>query len=404
VRRRALAVALLACAACGDARPGAGDDARATATLPAAEFLLVSDDSTVWVRTGASGARVQRSPLVLAALDGRLVELFAAEAVRDHEGASFTWGRLWVRDLVRNDSALVFEEPTVRDEAAAYARTHRGDPVLEEDEAEGAGTPPYAVNASVTLLDVAGPLAGIEVHVDRWRDDSLVAHDTRWLTVDLARRARVPLATLVGDAAAVRVRADARAALARAASDAARAPVATAADAAAVLRALAVDDEGWVLDVARAAPAVRFLAHASHDDDAHRFTLPALPIAAPAWWRDVRASLPLADADSVTTRVGVAPLVLEATTDTGDVATVRVAGTTLLRMAGPVRRMIPLGATLALPDLAWRPALQRAFVEAGYYSDEARAVRHAGPRPSGARLRPASATRRRPTRAATRLQ
>ncbi len=344
--------------------------------------------------------QVQRAPIVLTVLDGRLVELWASEAVREHEGASFTWGRLWSRDLVRGDSALVHEEPIVRGEAAAYARTHRDDPVLDEGEAEDLGTPPVAASATLTLLDVAGPLAGLEVHVDRWRGDSLVEHDTRWLTVDLARRAVVPLRALVGDSVAGAVRADARRALATAADDAARAGLPVAGRAASVLRALAVDDDGFAIDAVADAPAVRFLAHVPHPDDTHLFVLPPRPIPAPAWWAAVAPTLPHADPDTLVAHFrGDRALVLETREDSAGLATVRIAGgATLLRMAGPVRRLLPI----APGDTAARRALQRAFAEAGYYSDDARAVRRVRPRPTGPRLRSASFAGRPSTRAGRR--
>nr|MCU0619000.1 hypothetical protein [Gemmatimonadaceae bacterium] len=262
-----LAVAA-ALAACGES------PSRAATPLPPRELLLVSDDSTVWLRTGADGARVQRSPIVLAVVEGRLVELVATEATRDHEGASFTWGRLWMRDLVRGDSVLAFEASAVRDEAAAWARAHPDDPALDPEDADALGTPPIATSASVALLDVAGALAGVEVHVDRWRGDSLLTHDTHWVTVDLARRAPVPLARLVGDSAARALRDGARRALAAAVDAAARADGAAAGRAAAVLRTLAIEDDGFAIDAVADAPAVRFLAHAADADDTHQFVLP----------------------------------------------------------------------------------------------------------------------------------
>ena len=331
------------------------------------------------MRTGAHGVAVQRAPIVVAVVGGRLVELYAGDGTRDHEGAAFTWGRLWARDLVRGDSVLLHEAGEVRDEAAAWARAHPDDPALDEDEAGEAGAPPYEAQATVTLLEVTGPYAGLEVHVDRWRDDSLVVHDTRRLTLDLAtRRAPVALSALVGSARADRLRRDARAALAEARRRAAAAPVASAARAAAVLGALAIDDEGWTLARDGATPAVRFLAHAPRADDAHWYELPPLAIDAPAWWDAVRGALPVRDArDSSRARLAAGALALDVATDSAGVATVRLAGgATLVRMGGPVRRLVPLGdGALALPDSAWRPALRRAFVEAGYYSDDARAVR-----------------------------
>jgi hypothetical protein len=382
-------------AGCGDARARP-----AASALPAAEFLLVSDDSTVWVRTGADGARVQRSPLVIADVGGRLVELFATDATREHEGATFSWGRLWSRDVVRGDSALVYEEPVLRAEAVAYARTHPDDPAIDPEEVEGGEGAPYAASATVTLLDVTGPLAGIEVHVDRWRDDSLVQHDSRWLTLSLDARAPVTLAALVGDDEAARQHAEARATLARAARDAAQLTAPGAERASAVLRALAIDDDGFVLVARDDSAAIRFLAHAPDADDAHRWVLPAQRITAPSWWGRVRTTLPRTGADTLRAELRHGALALETRDDTAGVATVRIAGgATLLRMAGPVRRLIPLGSTLAVPESAWRPALERAFAEAGYYSDDVRAVRRAGPRQARGRLRVASALGRRPRRA-----
>jgi hypothetical protein len=44
------------------------------------------------------------------------------------------------------------------------------------------------------------------------------------------------------------------------------------------------------------------------------------------------------------------------------------------RMRGPVRRVITVGDSLIQPTGQWRRALERAFSESGYYSDQVRAA------------------------------
>ena len=61
--------------------------------------------------------------------------------------------------------------------------------------------------------------------------------------------------------------------------------------------------------------------------------------------------------------------------DVGQVATRTARGVrTVTRMRGPVRRAIAIADSLIAPHGKWRAALERAFSESGYYSDQVRAA------------------------------
>jgi hypothetical protein len=117
--------------------------------------------------------------------------------------------------------------------------------------------------------------------------------------------------------------------------------------------------------------AVRFLAHdeqvIDETRDTHRFSLEPIPVLPPAWWVEARGALPRELPDS-SVRLDAGALVLEARYDSNDVATV------VTRMRGPLRRVIAVGDSLIAPRDQWRRALERAFSESGYYSEQVRAA------------------------------
>jgi hypothetical protein len=127
--------------------------------------------------------------------------------------------------------------------------------------------------------------------------------------------------------------------------------------------------------------AVRFLAHdeqvIDETRDTHRFSLEPIPLLPPAWWVEARRALPEQLPDS-SVRLDAGAILLEARYDSNDVATVttRTAGGSraVTRMRGPLRRVIAVGDSLIGPRDQWRRALERAFSESGYYSEQVRAA------------------------------
>ncbi len=363
----AVALALGACA------PTPRSSAR-----PDAEFLLVSDDSTAWVRTSADTVVVQRAPLLLTTLDQRLVEVYVAEDAMNFEEGSFLVSRVFRRDLASGDSALVFADSTVLREAIRYLRAHPGAERIEDDD----DTPPdgRAIESSVTPLAIVGPLLSVEVHVDRSVGD-LGTHDTYRATLDLATGRRLPLSQVIPSPAASATLGTAQQRFAEAVTLAGRreGPIGKAASRA--LAALTFDSLSFSLSRDGDSLAAVFLVHDEQviDEarDSHRFALEPIAITPPLWWAQARTSLPRRMPDS-TARFDVGALSLDVRYDDAEVATIAARTTAgprpVTRIRGPLRRVIPIGDLLIRPQGQWRRALARAFSEAGYYSEQVRAA------------------------------
>jgi hypothetical protein len=373
------ALALSACA------PAPRSSAR-----PEAEFLLVSDDSTAWVRTSADTVVVQRAPLLLTTLEQRLVEVYVAEDAMNFDDGSFLVSRVFRRDLASGDSALVFADSTVLREAIRYLRAHPGaERIDEDDEAASSGR---AIESSVTPLSIVGPLLSVEVHVDRTVGEH-GTHDTYRATVDLASGRRLALSEVTPAPAAPATLASAHQRFAAAVTLAGRreGPIGKAASRA--LAALTVDSLSFSLTREGDSLAAVFLVHDEQviDEarDSHRYALEPIALTPPLWWARARTSLPRQLPDS-TSRFDVGTLSLDVRYDDAEVATVAARTTAgprpVTRIRGPLRRVIPIGDSLIKPQGQWRRALARAFSEAGYYSEQVRAAslrRRA--RPSAAR-------------------
>jgi len=345
---------------------------------PDAEFLVVTDDSTAWVRSAADTVVVTRAPMLVATLAGRLIEIYVAEEPIDFEDATFLVTRVFRRDLVSGDSTLVFADSTVLREAQEYVRAHPGAERLEEDEPPSPGA--RALEASVTPLDVVGPTLGVEVHLDRTVGD-LGTHDTYRATVDLRTGSRLSMAEVMAPGGAPAAIQRAQTAFASAILLASRReePVGKAASRA--MAALRFDSLSFTLARAGDSLAAQFLVHdeqvIDETRDTHRFSLEPVPVAPPSWWTGARSALPRRLADS-TARIDLGALSLDVAYDTGDVAVIAARTTTgvrpVTRIRGPVRRVITVGDSLIQPVGQWRRALERAFSESGYYSDQVRAA------------------------------
>lgn len=353
--------------------PSARDSAR-----PTAEFLLVSDDSTAWVRSSADTVIVQRAPMLIATLGGRLIEIYVAEEPVNFRDVAFLVSRVFRRDLVSGDSTLVYADSTVLREAMAYVRAHPGAERLDAD--EPADDAPRAVEASITAADVIGTTLGIEVHVDRTVGE-LGTHDTYRATVDLPTGRRLALGDVIAPAAAQSAIGAARRNLASAIVLAGRRAGPLGKDASRAMAALSFDSLSFTLARSGDSLAARFLVHDEQviDEarDTHRYSLEPIALAAPAWWSAARRMLPKQLPDS-SSRVDVGPVSLDLRYDSSEVAFVAARTSAgprpVTRMRGPVRRVIAISDSLVSPAGTWRGALQRAFTESGYYSELVRAA------------------------------
>ncbi len=362
------------------------------AANPVTEFLLVSDDSTTWVRSAPDTVAIERAPLLLALLDNRLIEIFVVEEPIEFQEASFLVTRAFRRDLVTGDSTLVFADSVVLRAAFQYARTHPDADRLPND--EPAPEPASALESSLTPLDIIGHTIGLDVHIDR-TDGELGTHDTYRATVDLRSGQRLTLDSVVGIAVARQAEQSARATLRTAIVAAATGGDAVSEAASRALATLKFDPLAFSLGRTGDSLAVQYLAHDEQviDDarDSHRFDVARIALPAPAWWLGARNSLPLTLTDS-TARLMVGTVMLNLGYDNQDVASISastgVGVRPVARMRGPVRRVITIGDSVTQPLGRWRPALARAFAEAGYTSDAVRTASfHSSERPLDRRRR-----------------
>jgi hypothetical protein len=422
-RRAAVAGACLAAAAgCGDRGQARGGD---RVGRPAAEFLLAAGDSTYWVASGPGGVRVRASPLFLARWGGRMAEVYVADDERAFDdGAWFAAQRVYRRDLLTGDSALVFADPTVPRLAARHAARHPDAHLLNPDERADAEDDEGAPGASTTvaLAGAHGPYLSLEQQTEVSADATEAGDDRaaaehpdvhRRRVVDLRTGREAGLVDLFGPATAALVAAAGRRALdsavaalrpaARRALRAAPADDAPADGADAARRALAalgtlrLDSRNFGLAARAGRPAVGFVALGRDDDGAAvTLSLPPIPVPGPApdWWRrDVEPTLfvgPGAEARDapagsarwraaggayeVRARVAAGGASLElvpagapASGDGRAAAGTRAArrAVPLARVPAPLQQLIPLDAGAV--DPATRRALRRAFDESAFY-------------------------------------
>ncbi len=345
---------------------------------PDAEFLVVSDDSTAWVRSSADTVIVRRAPMLIATLNGRLIEIYVADDAINFSDATFLVNRVYRRDLVSGDSALVFADSTVLRDVMTYLRTHPNAERLEDDEPPVEGA--RAVESAITPAAVVGTTIGLDVHDDR-NVGELGTHDTYRVTVDLLTGRRLSLSEIVTPAQASAAITTARANLISAVVLAGRREGAVGKAASRAIAALPFDSLSFTLARTGDSLAVQFLAHDEQviDEvrDTHRFALEPVPLPAPAWWTEARRTLPRVLADS-STRFDVGALALNVRYDAEDIAQITArtgtAARAVTRMRGPLRRVIAVGDSLIAPRAQWRRALERAFSESGYYSEQVRAA------------------------------
>lgn len=183
--------ALAVVAACGAQRE-ASQPVRDPA--PRAEFLMVGNDSTYWISTTEGRPRVRGEPLILARYGGRWYEVYSADDDHSYDDASLVGTRLYRRDIVTGDSAIVFADTTVPRIAAAYARAHPDERPLGPDE-DGEDNPSQEASADLDILDVFGPYVSYEYRVDVSTRGGKAWRSTRRGVIDL--RSGKP--TTVGD-------------------------------------------------------------------------------------------------------------------------------------------------------------------------------------------------------------
>ena len=361
--------AVLAAGACGDHGRPAGPPP------PRAEFLVAAGDSTYWVRTTPDGIRRRGSSMMLARLAGEFYEIYTADEDRSFYDALFVGQRVYRRNLVSGDSALVYRDTIVPTAGRHWGEVHPEDSPLLPDE-EASEHPVATATADVELLDVHDAYLSLEHHTDIDVGGVRHMHRTIRRVVDLRSRRDATLRQAFGDSASRSIvgRGAALYAAARDSIRDTRDPRAARARDAAI--DLTFDARSFSLSEIDGGPAVTFLVPGIGEHTAGT-ALPLAPIAAsaPGWWSSVVPTLP-SSSDSAEDRWAGRGYSVRARYDAaGESAALSLSDTggrewSLGRVAVPVRRVLWLDAPPL--DSLHREALARAFDDAVLYDDEAR--------------------------------
>ncbi|HSJ63597.1 MAG TPA: hypothetical protein VK922_06760 [Gemmatimonadaceae bacterium] len=345
---------------------------------PDAEFLLLAGDSTFWVRNEEARFRVRGSPIQLVRLDGRLVEIYVADDDQSFRGALLVGQRIYRRDLITGDSALVFDDTTITSLARWYAHEHPRDRRLAPSE-EVEEQPHIDVLGEVLTVDQHGPFLSIEYRVDGTLEGTNELHEVRRGVVDLRDGTTATLEKLFGDSAARRLTSEGARRFSVAIDSVIASGDERAREAIPTLPDVTFDPASFTLAALAGEPAVEFAATGT-GPIAGGIVLPLEPIRAPIpeWWAEVRETLPVASADSMTHAWRHGSVVVEARYDSiGDRARLVVrdtAGGHVWRLASIPAPAYRLQWLRAGTDSATRQALARAFDEAVLYSEDARTV------------------------------
>lgn len=344
---------------------------------PQAEFIVAAGDSTYWVKSDASGIRLRGSPMVLARLDGRFLELYVVDDDRSYENALFVGQRLYQRDLVSGDSTEIFHDTLVTSLAEAYDRSHPDARRLAPDEETGE-EPATSATAEVSVLGVHGPFLSVEYHADTSGAGDESWHMTRHVVIDLRTGKQATLADVLGPSEASTILTRARKLYGETVDSIRMDRRPAAQRAARSIAAFRFDPRSFSLTAPNGTLMIAFSAP-GQGSGGEGFVLPMrpIPVTEPAWWNDARIVLPTStrEREEQWSRGSYG---VKATYDTIS----RPVRLSLIDSAG---RDFPVGGVAAPVhriywfdrpeiDRAQRAALTKAFDEAAAYDDAARAA------------------------------
>lgn len=366
MQRASIAVALLLLAACTRHK---GDDA------PRADFIIAAGDSMYWVENRGPGIKLRGSPLVLARLDNRFLELYVVDEDRSFENALFVGQRLYQRDLVTGDSTELFRDTLVMGLAEAFERRNPEARRLEPDEDPGE-EPAVTASAELTVLAVHGPFLSVEYHVDTAGAGNESWHMTRHTVIDLRTARQATLADVLGPDAAALVLTRARNLFQETIDSVRRDRRPEARRAARSLNQFRFDPTSFSLTAPNGTLMIAFSAP-GRGSGGEGFVLPLrpLPVTEPAWWQDARVALPSTtrEREEFWARPGyTVKAAYDSVTQPARLSLVDSAGREfpIGAVTPPVHRIYWLDRPAV--DRLQRSALTRAFDEAAMYDDAAR--------------------------------
>ncbi|MDQ6830110.1 MAG: hypothetical protein M3081_14735 [Gemmatimonadota bacterium] len=375
---RRLALVVVACAAAASCRPKVATPARS-------QFLLAAGDSTFWVTTGENGIRVRGSPLQLARYGGRFYEIYLADDDRSYPDATIIGQRIYRRDLITNDSLLVFEDSIIAGFARRFADSHPDEQPLGPND-DPPEDPSLSATSEIVLVGEHGPFLSFEYRADATFADSEAAgfHSMARGVIDLRSGKRASLTELFGAKERKRLLARGAALFGQAMDSVRSSRDARAREAAETLADFAFDSSSFAIVADRRVPTIEFLSP-GHGERVGGFalTLSAISVTiVPPWWAEVTEAL----ADSETARGealwhhGRLQLVAHDEPDASGSSIVLVdsalrrwpAG----RVSAPVWRVYWLDGSSI--DSVALGALSRAFDDAALYSDDTRTASCSG--------------------------
>lgn len=343
---------------------------------PPAEFLVAAGDSTYWVRSDAAGIKLRGSPMVLARLDNRFLELYVVDDDRSFENALFVGQRLFQRDLISGDSTEIFQDTVVGAMAEKYERKNPDARRLAPDEDPGE-EPSISATAEVSVLGVHGPFLSIEYHVDTSGTGDESWHMTRHAALDLRTGKQASLADVLGPNEATTVLTRARKLFGETVDSIRRDRRPAAQRAAQSIAHFKFDPSSFSLTAPNGTLMIAFSAP-GQGSGGEGFTLPMrpIPVTEPSWWSDARVALPTStrEREEIWTRASYSvKAVYDTTTRPVRLALGDSAGREfpIGGVTGPVHRIYWLDRPAI--DRAQRTALTKAFDEAALYDDAARA-------------------------------
>ena len=343
---------------------------------PAASFLVVAGDSTFWVDSDGGKIGTRRSPLMLARVEGRYHELYVVDEDLSYYDALLAGQRVYRRDIVSGDSALVRYDSSIARLARAYAASHPREQPLDPDE-DTADDPTVQATTDTELLDVIGPYLSYEFHLDVDIHGERDQHVTQRGVVDIRDGRRMRLEHLAGQDEANRAYAEAQTRLAAALDSIRRTKDERATRALPTIAGFTFDSSSFELLGGALGPTVAFLVP-GRGPRAGGYSLPLGEIAlgAPAWWKEVVPTLPNHGGDAAAVWSDSLYDIAVAADSGGTTARLELrrgsARWPATSIPIPVRRIyrLPLGPR----DTATSHALTRAFDEAEAYGGSVRAA------------------------------
>ena len=119
-----------------------------------AEFVLAAGDSSFWVTSMNGSVHVRGAPLDVARVEGRLYELYVTDDDRSFGDAVLVGQHVYRRDLITDDSLLVYQDTIVPRVARLYARLHPDDAPVALRQTRRATIPLWTATATLDLDEV----------------------------------------------------------------------------------------------------------------------------------------------------------------------------------------------------------------------------------------------------------